>query len=121
MRVTLIYNPKAGETANPEADELMAMIRRAGHNAEYASSKGKHFKSALEAAGDLVAVAGGDGTVAKVAKVLAGRGVPMTVLPTGTANNIAITFVKSGGTLVDSRSDQPQATTDRSARRARLK
>ena len=39
--------------------------------------------------GDAVIVAGGDGTVGKVAKRLAGTDVPLVVLPTGTANNIA--------------------------------
>ena len=36
--------------------------------------------------------AGGDGTVAKLAPLLAGSGVPLAVLPLGTANNIALTL-----------------------------
>src|SRR5262249_30744485 len=42
-------------------------------------------------AGDLVAVAGGDGTVGTVADCLAGRrpAVPIAVLPLGTSNNIS--------------------------------
>ncbi len=38
---------------------------------------------------EVVVVAGGDGTVGKVAKRLAGTGVPMAVVPMGTANNVA--------------------------------
>jgi diacylglycerol kinase (ATP) len=38
---------------------------------------------------DLVVAAGGDGTVRKVFRQLAGKDVPATVLPLGTANNIA--------------------------------
>jgi diacylglycerol kinase (ATP) len=39
-----------------------------------------------------VAVAGGDGTVGKVARNLIGSGTPIAVLPMGTANNIAKTL-----------------------------
>jgi diacylglycerol kinase family enzyme len=44
---------------------------------------------ALHHPGDLVVVAGGDGTVGRAMKALAGSSVPMAILPTGTANNIA--------------------------------
>jgi diacylglycerol kinase family enzyme len=38
---------------------------------------------------DVVVAAGGDGTVGRVARRLAGTGVPMAVVPMGTANNVA--------------------------------
>ena len=38
---------------------------------------------------ECVVVAGGDGTVARAGRVLAGGPVPMAILPLGTANNIA--------------------------------
>jgi diacylglycerol kinase family enzyme len=38
---------------------------------------------------DLVVVAGGDGTVGRVMKAMAGRPMPLAILPLGTANNIA--------------------------------
>jgi diacylglycerol kinase family enzyme len=38
---------------------------------------------------DLVAVAGGDGTVGEAAEALLGRGVPLAILPAGTANVVA--------------------------------
>jgi len=41
---------------------------------------------ALEAGADLVVASGGDGTVAAVAGVLRGSGVPLGVVPRGTAN-----------------------------------
>ena len=44
----------------------------------------------------LVAVAGGDGTVADVMRVLAGSSAPMTVLPFGTANNVAASLGLAG-------------------------
>jgi diacylglycerol kinase (ATP) len=43
----------------------------------------------LDKRADLVVVAGGDGTVAGVTRRMVGRGVPMAILPAGTANNIA--------------------------------
>jgi diacylglycerol kinase family enzyme len=68
------------------------MIRAAGHQVEYQSSQEKHWRAALEKPADLVAVAGGDGTVGKVGRVLSGRGIPIAVLPQGTANNLACTL-----------------------------
>jgi diacylglycerol kinase family enzyme len=47
---------------------------------------------AQSATADLIAVAGGDGTVGKVARRLIGRGIPIAVLPMGTANNISRTL-----------------------------
>ena len=88
MRVTAIYNPEAGPQGMTR-QRLARLLERAGYDATYVSAKGKRWKGALETAGDLVVVAGGDGTTAKVAKRLAGRGVPLAILPAGTANNIA--------------------------------
>lgn len=41
---------------------------------------------------DLVAIAGGDGTVRGAVHALHGRGVPLAILPVGTANNIALSL-----------------------------
>src|SRR5205085_12423826 len=88
MRVTLIHNPTAGDESF-SATKLTALIEQAGHEVSYQSSK-KDYKSALKEPADLVAVAGGDGTVRKVAIQLLGRNIiPIAVLPCGTANNIA--------------------------------
>ena len=38
---------------------------------------------------DLVIAAGGDGTIGSVATQLAGSGVPLAILPMGTANDVA--------------------------------
>jgi diacylglycerol kinase (ATP) len=89
MRVTLIHNHKAGASEHPAADEFQAMIAAAGHAVTCHSPNGDAWESALEDPGDLVAVAGGDGTVGAVAVRLVGRRVPIAVLPVGTANNIA--------------------------------
>ena len=88
MRVTAIYNPEAGEKPLTR-QRFAALLDRAGYEATCVSAKGDRWKDALEDPGDLVVVAGGDGTTAKVAKRLAGRGIPLAILPAGTANNVA--------------------------------
>jgi diacylglycerol kinase family enzyme len=89
MRVTLIHNPGAGGDDGPDAKALKKLVKDAGHELLYHSSKEDGWKSALKEEADLVAVAGGDGTVGRVARRMAGRGVPLALLPLGTANNIA--------------------------------
>ena len=88
MRVTLIHNPGAGRQEN-DAKALMKLLRRAGHKPRYQSSKDKGWDRVLDKRADVVVVAGGDGTVAAVARRMVRRGVPVAVLPSGTANNVA--------------------------------
>lgn len=92
MRVTLVHNPDAGGEDQPSGPELTDMIRRAGHEPIYRSTKTDDWRAALEQPGELVAVAGGDGIVGKVAKNLVDRAAPLAILPMGTANNIARTL-----------------------------
>jgi diacylglycerol kinase (ATP) len=89
MRVTLIHNPRAGANEQDSGDELLSFVRAAGHTVTCQATKGDGWEEALDDPGDLVAVAGGDGTVGAVAVRLVGRHVPIAVLPVGTANNIA--------------------------------
>ena len=88
MRVTLIHNPGAGRGAS-SAEDLKALLKSAEHRVRYQSAKEHGWKKALDKPADLVVVAGGDGTVGRVTRRMAGRGVPMALLPSGTANNIA--------------------------------
>jgi diacylglycerol kinase (ATP) len=88
MRITLMHNPKAGNGDHGK-EELIAALEKAGHRVTYQSTKKKGYKKALKKSTDLVLVAGGDGTVAKVGRELIDRGVPLSILPLGTANNIA--------------------------------
>lgn len=87
MKVLLVHNPGAGDDDH-SGDHLVELIERAGHTVEYRPSKGD-WAAVLEQSPHLVAVAGGDGTVSEVAKAAARIGVPVTILPAGTANNIA--------------------------------
>ena len=88
MRIILMHNPKAGD-AEHGREELMTALAKAGHHAIYQSIKKSDYKNALKKRADLVLVAGGDGTVTKVACGLIDTGIPLSVLPLGTANNLA--------------------------------
>jgi len=88
----LIHNPGAGRHGGKDAKKLCKFLSEHGHDVRYRSAKEKGWKKALKKKADLVVVAAGDGTVAKVARRMVGRDVPVSVLPSGTANNIARTL-----------------------------
>jgi len=88
MRVLLIHNPKAGDRKHSQK-QLMASLTRCGHQAFYQSIKERGWKKAFKKPVDLVIAAGGDGTVHKTAWQLIGTGIPLAILPLGTANNLA--------------------------------
>jgi diacylglycerol kinase family enzyme len=87
MRVSLFHNHHAGdETSMPRIRELIEasgheVIRILDHEMTPAELTAEHT--------ELVVAAGGDGTVAAAARLLAGAPIPLSVLPIGTANNIA--------------------------------
>jgi diacylglycerol kinase (ATP) len=87
MRATLLHNPKSG-TAE-ENEDLVKAFAEIGWDVHQCVHKKLLDDCLAGDPGDAVIVAGGDGTVGKVAKRLAGLDIPMVVLPTGTANNIA--------------------------------
>lgn len=87
MRVTVVHNPRSGDDDHA-GEQLIGLVSGAGHQVDYYRSTDR-WRAALDGHPDLVAVAGGDGTVSEVATATAGRGIPVTILPTGTANNIA--------------------------------
>lgn len=91
MRILLVHNPKAGREEH-EGEALIAALEKAGHQPTYQSSKKKGLAKALQKEPDLVLAAGGDGTVGKVARRLIGRKIPLSLLPLGTANNLARTL-----------------------------
>jgi diacylglycerol kinase (ATP) len=94
MRVLLIHNPKAG-SAEDETSELIGHITRAGHEVEYCPTQ-PAWVERLHEGPDLVAVMGGDGTVAQVAREMQERPIPIGLLPMGTANNIATSLGLTG-------------------------
>lgn len=90
MRLTVIYNPKAGSQGWPKG-ALDERLRAAGHEPYMVSSK-TDWLPALDEPTDAVVAAGGDGTVHKLARALAGTDVPLAIVPLGTANNVARAF-----------------------------
>lgn len=90
MRVTLVHNPEAG-TGDHVGGEILARLREAGHEPIYVSTEAADLTRGLDSSPDLVLAAGGDGTVGAVARLMAAKtpNVPLSVLPIGTANNIA--------------------------------
>lgn len=85
-RIALIANPKSG---SGEAERVAALLAEAGAEVD---------PHALEAPGDIgadterIAVAGGDGSIGEAAALAAAAGIPLAVIPTGTANDFATHF-----------------------------
>jgi diacylglycerol kinase family enzyme len=67
----------------------MALLAKYGHHTVYQSTKKRGWKKAFKNSVDLVIAAGGDGTVRKTACQLMDTGIPVAILPLGTANNLA--------------------------------
>lgn len=88
MQVALLHNAQAGDSDVSRGD-LLRILRAAGYEPVYFPLKQALKDSAALEVGEFVIVAGGDGSVRKVATRLAHRGRPIAVLPLGTANNIA--------------------------------
>lgn len=87
-RVVLLHNKKAGNGAQ-SLHEIEKLLRRHGYQAESYSLKPALKRTDPLDQGEFIVVAGGDGSVRRVATQLAHRRRPIAVLPTGTANNIA--------------------------------
>ncbi len=92
----IVHNPTAGDS-HAEKDELIQLVEKAGFKTDYVSTKKEGWKKFSLENADIMVVAGGDGTVRKLAKTLLKKHkshihVPVAVVPLGTANNIAKTL-----------------------------
>jgi len=80
--IALLANPGSGRGGAPNTEralvELGAQVRSAGSDEELVSAA---------RGADRIAVAGGDGSVAPAAAVAAATGLPLAVMPCGTAND----------------------------------
>ena len=87
--VRVFHTPTAGGGDWPAA-RLMAVLAAEGIQAAgWQSTKADGLDDAVAATTGPLIVAGGDGTVAKVLARLPDRRLPVAILPTGSANNIA--------------------------------
>lgn len=91
MKVVLLHNTKAGNQEFSR-DSLGALLRKSGFIPKYYTVKEALRNRAVLHEGDFVAVAGGDGSVRKIALELAGTQQRLAPLPLGTANNISTTL-----------------------------
>ncbi len=86
MRICLYWNKSAG--GGISLDRVTALIDGAGHHVAMVVEDASDLPSHLDDI-DCVVAAGGDGTVARAGRTLAGGPLPLAILPLGTANNIA--------------------------------
>lgn len=91
----LIFNPIAGQGNASEDLKLIKQLIQPGMNlvvrlttAEI--SPEQLTEEAINAQADLIIASGGDGTVSAVAGALVGTGIPLGIIPRGTANAFAV-------------------------------
>jgi diacylglycerol kinase (ATP) len=83
-RIALLANPDSGEG---EAQEIAGLLEaRGAHVSTFALDQRAR---ALGSEADLIAVAGGDGSIASAAEVARDASIPLAVIPVGTANDFA--------------------------------
>lgn len=100
-KAIVLHNPGAGEGETTKK-ELLAEIEAAGFKCSYSSTKQFRWEN-VNTDTDFLILAGGDGTVRKIAdellrRTVLERRIPVGLLPFGTANNIAKTLGISGST-----------------------
>jgi diacylglycerol kinase family enzyme len=90
MRIALIHNSFSGRRVALET--LRTLLEAEGHQIVRVVDHTADTSQLAAPPAELVVAAGGDGTVGDAVRAIAGRGVPLAVLPLGTANNIAFTL-----------------------------
>lgn len=100
---TLIYNPAAGglNGGTRRLERVLAILRESGYVVRAEATQGPGSAAAvarrsIEAGAGLILAAGGDGTVNETLGGVVNTGVPLAVLPAGTANVLACEL-KLGG------------------------
>ena len=92
--ILAIFNPAAGRNRRRRFDEVVTLLRKEGCTVEVRVT-GRRGDAEDMARGvspaqvDLVAAAGGDGTINEVVNGLRGTGVALGIIPLGTANVVA--------------------------------
>jgi len=93
-RILAIFNPAAGRNQRARFDQVVARLRAAGCEVSVRATNapGHAEEIAAEvspAVFDIVAAAGGDGTINEIVNGLRGTGVALGIIPLGTANVLA--------------------------------
>ncbi|MDO8992743.1 MAG: diacylglycerol kinase family lipid kinase, partial [Daejeonella sp.] len=94
LRILFVINPKSGHGGEKNLKNLISdrsksegfdyqLIVMSGDDTERISEKLKQYKP------DIVAAAGGDGTINLMAGILANTGIPLAIIPQGSANGMA--------------------------------
>lgn len=91
MKITLMYNPQAGGSDLPVESLKSGLIRRGG-DVFTQGTKEEDYQEALKRECDFILIAGGDGTIEKIARKIVHKQVPIAILPFGNANNIALSL-----------------------------
>lgn len=87
MRLLLLVNEGSGSGSGPSGADLERMLRAEGARVERLPLDGA--ARAAELGVDRLVVAGGDGSVAPAADAAGDAGIPLAVIPRGTANDFA--------------------------------
>ena len=95
MQLILIHNEKAG-SGKYSRSTILEFLKEAGHRVCAFSPQRDELKKALKQPADLIVIAGGDGAISKVINCAKAKGSPPTILPLGTANNIATSLGVEG-------------------------
>lgn len=97
MIAHLIFNPVSGQG---NADQELSLIQQLlephlhlkVHVTEPEDDPAELAQAAIEAKADIVIASGGDGTVSAVAGALMGTGIPLGIIPRGTANAFSVSL-----------------------------
>lgn len=89
MELFVVHNPQAGD-GSWSRERLERMLRERGHAPTIVDAASEWMPRLQGIAPDAFVAVGGDGTFQRLAVAAAGRPEPIAILPTGTANNIAL-------------------------------
>jgi len=95
MRIALVVNEASGGGTDPAP--LERAMREQGAEVETFGCRTEDLERIPDTGPDRIVVAGGDGTVGAVAELAGRLGVPLGVVPAGTAND----FVRANGLPLD--------------------
>lgn len=88
MKTLLFHNPSAGDEGHSR-EALVTLLEASGLSVRPHDTHGEAVEAALANGAGLVLIAGGDGTVGRIATQAGHRAARLAVLPLGTANNLA--------------------------------